>query len=548
MSGFVPRGNSGRASAGGKTYDAIVIGAGHNGLAAAMHLAATGWKVAVVERADEAGGAVKTREVTVPGFRHDLFAMNLSPFAGSPFHAAYKETLVAHGLEFVGAAHCFATPFPDGSWLGVSQDIATTIQRIAAISATDAERWRKMASDFATDAPHIFALLGSPMPSLAAAKSVWKAYRAKGGAWLGELARLLLATPRAFLDARFESEELKVMMGAWGMHLDFPPDGAGGALLPYLESMADQTFGMVVGHGGADTMIKALVGSLRSLGGELHVGRAVERIATSGDRATGVRLTGGEVLGARRAVIANAHPKLVFGELLAKDRSRAAYEVKLASFRAGPGTMMIHLTLSSLPDWRAGEELKRFAYVHLAPSFEAMAATYAQARAGLLPREPVLVVGQPTAIDPSRAPAGQHVLWVQVRVLPASITGDAAGSIAATHWDEAKEQYADRAIALIERYAPGLSAKVLGRAVLSPLDLERENPNLIGGDSLSGSHHLDQFFLFRPVFGWARYKTPVRDLHLVGAATWPGAGVGAGSGFMLAKMLAGDAPRAPSPG
>ncbi|MGB8487612.1 MAG: NAD(P)/FAD-dependent oxidoreductase, partial [Xanthobacteraceae bacterium] len=108
------------------------------------------------------------------------------------------------------------------------------------------------------------------------------------------------------------------------------------------------------------------------------------------------------------------------------------------------------------------------------------------------------------------------------------------------HWDDAKESYAARALDLIERYAPGLSGKILGRAVFSPLDLERENPNLIGGDSTSGSHHLDQNFLMRPVFGWSRYKTPVRNLYLCGASTWPGAGVNAGSGFMLAKMLAGD--------
>jgi len=201
--------------------------------------------------------------------------------------------------------------------------------------------------------------------------------------------------------------------------------------------------------------------------------------------------------------------------------------------------MMIHLALSGLPDWTAGEELKRFAYVHLAPSLEAMGAAYSQAMAGLLPREPVLVVGQPTAIDKTRAPEGRHVLWVQVRVLPASIKGDAAGAITATDWDAAKEAYADRVMTLIERYAPGLAGKILGRAVLSPRDLERENPNLIGGDSLSGSHHLDQNFLFRPVFGWSRYKTPVAGLYMVGAATWPGAGLGAGSGFMLAKILAG---------
>lgn len=520
-------------------YDAIVIGAGHNGLAAAVHLAAKGWKVAVVEQAQEAGGAVKTREVTLPGFRHDLFAMNLSMFAGSPFFAAYKDRLFANGLGIAGASDCFSSAFPDGSWLGVSTDLDTTAGRIAALSPRDAEAWRKMVADFAGDAPPIFLLLGSPMPSWAAAKVVWKAYREKGAPWLGDLARLVLSSPREYLDARFENDKLKAMMAAWGMHLDFGPDVAGGALFPYLESMANQSFGMALGQGGAVSMIDALVATLKSLGGEVHLGRAVEKIETSGDRATGVLLADGEVLSARRAVVANAHPKLVFGKLLAKEPARAAFDAKVDAFRAGPGTLMIHLALSDLPDWKAGPDLKRFAYVHLAPSYGVMSAAYAQARSGLLPCEPVLVVGQPTAIDPSRAPAGKHVLWVQVRVLPATIRGDAANEITATHWDEAKDAYAARVLSLIEQYAPGLSAKILGQAVFSPLDLERENPNLIGGDSLSGSHHLDQNFVFRPVFGWSRYKTPVKSLYLCGASTWPGAGTGAGSGFMVAKMLAG---------
>src|SRR6202453_1179383 len=139
-------------------HDAVVIGAGVNGLAAAVHLAAKGWKVAVVERADMAGGAVKTREITRPGFRHDLYAMNLSLFAGSPFFAAHKDRLLAHGLAFVGAEHCFATAFPDGSWLGVEKNLEATTKRIAALSAADAERWRAMVTTFAGDAPHIFAL------------------------------------------------------------------------------------------------------------------------------------------------------------------------------------------------------------------------------------------------------------------------------------------------------------------------------------------------------------------------------------------------------
>ena len=148
-----------------------------------------------------------------------------------------------------------------------------------------------------------------------------------------------------------------------------------------------------------------------------------------------------------------------------------------------------------------------------------MARAYGEAASGLLPVEPALVVGQPTAIDPSRAPDGKHVLWGQVRVLPAEIRGDAAGTIAARDWQSAKDAYADRVIGIIEGYAPGLSGKILARTVFSPNDLEAENPNLIGGDNLSGSHHLDQNFLFRPVAGYSRYRTPVPGLYLCGAST-----------------------------
>lgn len=518
-------------------YDAIVIGAGHNGLAAALHLASKGWSVGVFEAAAQPGGAVKTAEVTLPGFRHDLGAMNLSLFAGSPFFAAHRDALLKHGLAFVPAAHCFATAFPDGTWLGVSQDLEETAGRIAALSRRDAAAWRAMLATFATQAPHVFAILGSPLPSRKALRAVWAAYRAGGLAGLGEMARLLLSSPRDFLDRHFEGAKLKAMMAVWGLHLDFPPDAGGGALFPYLESMACQSFGMVIGRGGADTMIKALVGALAERGGALHCGTPVAEVVRAGGRARGVVLADGRRIDARRAVIANLHPRQL-GDLVTGD-GFAGYRAKLDGFKPGPATMMIHYALKALPDWSAGEALRRFAYVHLAPDLSAMTRVYDQARAGLLPDAPVLVVGQPTALDPGRAPDGGHVLWVQVRVLPSTIAGDAAGEIADTDWSAVKERYADRMTALIERHAPGFSAGVLGRHVHSPEDLERDNPNLVGGDSLAGSHHLDQNFLFRPAFGWSRHNTPVKGLHVVGASTWPGAGVGAGSGFTLAKMLAG---------
>jgi phytoene dehydrogenase-like protein len=519
-------------------FDAVIIGSGHNALAAAVHLASRGWSVGVFERNDAAGGAVRTEEVTLPGFRHDLYAMNLSLFAGSPFVAEHGESLTADGLAFAPAEHCFASPMRDGSWFGVSKDLELTAARAGQFSETDAATWRAMVADFATDAPHIFALLGSPMTKRALARTAWNAWRDKGTGWMLDRLRLLTSSPRQFLEKHFETPAVRAAMGAWGMHLDFSPDIVGGAMFPYLESMANQSFGMALGQGGADVMIKAMVTRIEALGGSVRLNSEVTEIVRRDGRAVGVRLADGETVEAKQAVIAGVTPTALVGQLLSDGSGDGRYDRRARAFRYGPGTMMVHLAVSDLPDWSADDELKRFAYVHLAPDLDLMARAYSEALAGLLPAEPVLVVGQPTAIDPSRAPEGKHILWIQVRVLPAEIRGDAAGSIAARNWDDAKEPYADRAIEILETYAPGTKGKILARYVETPADLERRNPNLVGGDQVAGSHHLSQNFLSRPIAGWARYATPVKDLYLIGASTWPGAGTGAGSGYMLAKMLA----------
>jgi phytoene dehydrogenase-like protein len=200
---------------------------------------------------------------------------------------------------------------------------------------------------------------------------------------------------------------------------------------------------------------------------------------------------------------------------------------------------MMHLALSEPPAWAAGGDLGQFAYVHIAPYVDDLARTYGQALAGLLPDEPMLVVGQSSVVDPSRAADGA-VLWVQVRALPAAIRGDAAGQIDARTWEEAREPYADRVLAKLEGYAPGISELVLDRAILTPQDLEQHDPNLVGGDSLAGSMHLAQNFLFRPFPEARDYETGIEGLLMVGAATWPGGGVNALSGYNVArKLLAG---------
>ena len=515
-------------------FDAVLIGAGHNTLAAAPHLAAQGWRVGVFEQASVAGGAVKTGEYTLPGFRHDWGAMNLSLFAGSAFFKVYGTELAQHGLEFVAAPKPFASAFPDGTWLGVSTDTAATRAGIAAMSATDAEAWGRMTDAFASQAPAIFGLLGSPMNFRALAYFMFKTLRAKGIPGTADFARFLTLSPRQFLTENFTSDRVRAMLGAWGMHLDFAPDIAGGAVFPYLEGMAGQAFGMALGRGGADTVIRAMVSAIRARGGVVETGVPVARIVHSDGRASGIALKDGRVIKAGRAVIAGVSPRAL---VRLTGGLAPGFDTAMTRFSHAPGTMMIHLAMDALPDWAAGEALKSYAYVHLAPGLDQMARTYQQAMAGLLPDAPVIVVGQPTAVDPSRAPHGKHVLWVQVRMAPGVILGDAKGQIAATDWAQAAAPFAGRALDILERYAPGTRDKILGQSIVTPTDLEADNPNLVGGDQLCGSHHLHQHFLYRPTRGHADGTTPIRQLHLTGAAVWPGAGTGAGPGFLLAQRL-----------
>jgi phytoene dehydrogenase-like protein len=504
----------------------VVIGSGINGLSAAALLAKKGKSVIVLESASEFGGAVRTEEVTLPGFKHDLFATNLSLFAGGGVMAALKDDLIRNGLEFVPSAKPYCSVFPDGKSIGIVMDRDANIATLTRVAPGDVESWKALTQKLGALAPHLFPILGTELPSFAAAKSLYKTWRAIGTEGLFDLIRMLLQSSRAFTDENFVHPETKALAATWGMHLDYGPDISGGALFSFLESIGGQEFGMVLGKGGADTLIKALVGVIKENGGTLITNAKVTEILTTNGKATGVRTVDGKVYEADK-VIANVNPVLI-PALLPKSLAEKPEISKAKNFRPGLGTMMIHLALSDLPDWKA-TEAREFNYVHIAPYVDDMAMTYTVAAAGKLPTTPTLVIGQPTVSDPSRAPEGKHILWIQVRVLPLEMSG--------TTWDQIGEEYADRIIENIEHYAPGLKSKILSRKVLTPTDLERYNANLIKGDSLGGSHHPAQFFFLRPLPGWTGHRAPVENLYLCGSGTWPGGGVGGGSGLMVANLL-----------
>lgn len=514
-----------------RDIDVAIIGSGVNGLSAAALLATRGRRVAVFEANAHPGGAVATAEVTLPGFAHDLFAMNLGLFAGGPVMAQLGEQLGARGLDLVGSAAPFCSVFDDGSMIGVEADPAATERNVAAIAPGDLPAWRRLRVRLDRWLPHIGGLLGTDLLSPAAAKTVWKAQRSLGFDEVLEIARLGLSSTRAFTEEHFDDPRTRALLAAWGMHLDFAPDVSGGALFSFLETFGGEKFGMVIGKGGAVALVDALVGVIEAHGGSVHCNAPVTAVDVVDGAATGLVLGDGTRIRAGQ-VVANVNPRLLPDLLPPGTLTSSQDEVR--TFRPGLATMMIHCALSDLPAWRAADA-QRFNYVHVGGTIDDMALAYTQAAAGRLPDRPVLVVGQPTVSDPSRAPEGQHVLWVQVRVLPSVLASGQA-------WSEVAEAYADQVMAILEEHAPGLSEQVLARHVMSPADLESANRNLVGGDSLGGSHHPAQYFFLRPRPGFNRHRAPVRNLYLCGAGTWPGAGVGGVSGALVADLIQPPAP------
>ncbi|CAM3421215.1 NAD(P)/FAD-dependent oxidoreductase [Brevibacillus invocatus] len=517
--------------------DYIVVGSGHNGLACALKLAQAGHKVLVLEQADQAGGASKSGEVTIPGFTHDLYATNIGLFLGSQIYQEMKTEFHQNGFDIAVSDQPFASVFPDGDGIGVYTDAQKTIAQFQRHSNHDADSWKALLKFFDETAPHFLPLLQMPLPSWPAARQLYRMWRALGYAKTVELGSMILKSPRQFAEYWFENEKVQSLFIPWAFHLDFGPDVSGGAQFPFVEPPLDHRNGMAIAKGGISNLIQSMVKTLEKRGGQVLTQHPVEKVLVQNNRAVGVQLANGNKIHARKAVIGNITPTQLITKLLDQETLPSAYVERYRKFRYGPGTMMIHLALDGPLSWKAGEDYAKFAYVHIGPYVEDVARTYSDALNGELPASPLLVVGQQSAFDPSRAPEGKHTLWVQVRALPAKPQRDSLHEIGIGTWDQMKDAYADRVLKKLEVYAPNVTQQIIGRTVYSPRDLEVANPNLVGGDSVSGSHHLDQNFLFRPVPGWSRYKTPVDGLFLIGASTWPGGGLNATSGYLLAKQL-----------
>ena len=347
----------------------------------------------MLERNDWLGGAIRTAEITEPGFVHEVLAAWHPLFTGSAAYAELKDDLEERGLEYLNTELPTATLFPDGesAFLTTSHE-----QNVAALGPA----WERTVAEFTPNADLAFGVLSTELWSRDGAALGWKALRRLGRRGLVEFTGNVLVSARDWLTETFEDERTRGLLAPWVLHTGLGPDAASSGFMAQVVGIAIELGGMPVPRGGGVRLAEALAGIVRDAGGALETERPVERILVSGGRATGVRTVDGEEIGATRAVLANVTPQQLYGELLATDVPEAR------RFRFGRGEMQIHFALSEPPRWQGDERLGRTAIVHVTPGLDAVSRAVNEADRGLLPAEATVVVGQPMAVDPSRAPEG----------------------------------------------------------------------------------------------------------------------------------------------
>jgi phytoene dehydrogenase-like protein len=500
--------------------DVLVIGAGPNGLAAACTLARAGLAVLVLEANPERpGGALASEQATLPGFVHDVGAA-FFPFAqASPAFRALD--LGSHGLRWTFAPIDSAHPAPDGSVAVLARDL-DRIERCFG-SPADGARMRAIARWHARVEPHLLPAMLETFPAIGPALRLLPLS-------LLRLAGIFLRTGAGLSRRWFRSEPARRVIPGLALHTDVGPDDRFGSGIGYMLAAMATTGGYGVPAGGAGSITRALVSLLESHGGRIQLGARVARIEVSGGRAVAVRLAGGESIRAGRAILSDTSAPSLLLDLVEASHLPGRVVRRMRSFCHGWGTFKVDWALDGPVPWTAAEA-REAAVVHAGDSLEDLSRFTAEVRAGNLPSNPYLVIGQQSLCDGSRAPAGRHVLWAYSRV-PSRPPG---GS-----WADAREAFADAVDRRIEGLAPGFRARVLARRAVAPDDLERMDANLVGGDLGGGSNAWHRQLLFRPLFPWFRYRMPVRGLYLCSSYAHPGAGVHGMCGYNAARVALRD--------
>ncbi|MGD0569167.1 MAG: NAD(P)/FAD-dependent oxidoreductase [Candidatus Sulfotelmatobacter sp.] len=459
---------------------ACVIGAGPNGLAAAIVLAQAGLQVDVREAQPTPGGAVRTLELTLPGFRHDFGSAVYPLGAGSPFFSSLP--LANHGLEWIHSPAALAHPLDDGSAVMLERDLAETRNSLG----VDGAAWDKLMRPFVERWDEFALEILRPIPFIP-----------KHPLLMARFAAVALQSAEA-VARRFLNPRTRALFAGMAAHsflgLDEPLSAASAILM----TVSAHAVGWPIPRGGAQSLTDALCGVLSALGGKVNTSSPVLNLAA---------------LETYDLILCDLTPRqlITVGGKRLSDR----YKRKLEKFRYGAGAFKVDYALSAPIPWKAADCL-RAATVHLGGSFEEIAASEKAVRMGQVADHPFVLLAQPSLFDSSRAPVGKHTAWAYCHVPNGS-----------------KVNMLDKLEDQIERFAPGFRECILARRVFSPADLENMDANLVGGDVAGGAMDIRQF-LFRPT--WRHYATSARDVYICSASTPPGGGVHGMCGYNAAKM------------
>jgi phytoene dehydrogenase-like protein len=501
------------------THDAIVIGAGHNGLVAANRLADHGWSVLVLEAQPEPGGAVRSGELLRPGVVSDRFSA-FYPF-GYASPALRRLDLERHGLRWRRSQVAVAHPDEDGTCAFVSTDLDETAANLDAFAPGDGDAWRAEMARFRRLGPALIEAMVTPFPPVRAGARVAR--------HLGSRRELLRFARFALLPARRMGEELfdgagaRRLLAGNALHADLSPETPGGGIFGWLMCGLAQSVGFPVPEGGSGELTAALVRRLEALGGEVVCGRRVTGIVARNGRAAGVRTEDGETLAAARAVLANTDAGALYRRLLPREHVPDALLEDLDRRQLDDATVKVDWALSGPIPW-AAPGTERAGTVHLSAGVDGLTRTSAELAQQQLPTRPFLILGQYRCVDPTRCPDGEEVGWAYTHVPRGR-----------AHAREELDEVVGRMEDEVERFAPGFRGRITARVVTGPADLEAQDENLVGGAINLGAAQLHQLMVFRPVPGLGRPETPLPGAYLCSAAAHPSGGVHGGPGNAAAR-------------
>jgi len=527
------------------SYDAVIVGGGHNGLVCAAYLAKAGLNVVVLERRSVAGGAAVTEEFH-PGFRNSVAAYTVSLLNPKVIRDL---DLAAHGLKIVERKVSNFLPLPDGRYLKTGA--GKTASEVAKFSAKDAARLDDYDTQLNAVADVLRELVlqtppniveGNPLsaiPELIRAGALANRLRKMGLGGQRALLDLFTNSAGDYLDGWFESDPIKAVYGFDGIVGNYASPYTPGSAYVLLHHCFGEVNGKkgVWGHaiGGMGAITQAMAKSAAAHGAEIRLSAPVKEILIEKGKAVGAVTEDGKVFRGR-AIVSNLNPKLLYLKLIDADALPADFRHRMTKWRNGSGTFRMNVALSELPDFKClpGKELAEHhtAGIIMAPNLRYMEQAYFDARTHGWSKQPIVELVISSTLDDTLAPKGQHVasLFCQ-HVAPELPDGKS--------WDDHREAVADLMIETVNGFAPNFKASVLGRQIMSPLDLERTF-GLIGGDIFHGALDLGQIFSARPALGNADYRGPIPGLYMCGSGTHPGGGVTGAPGHNAAREIIKD--------